>query len=377
VGNWEIEVHAGVSIAGQATDAKTTIPAPGESFTTRNVRPSRYISSWYFGDGAVFLNQWAAAFTNIPRINRITPLDPVLTGAAARSSNIGNIGFRVGRRLTPRFTAEVNLDYGPSSLDLSDGALGDIEASRATFASVWSEGLNPPFPFVNAAISSSSEIVEGSGGQIMATGALRVKLRSTGALVPYVTGGLGGVFNYGRAPSATLKGTYSMGFSGAQLEGQVPPGTVVTYNEADTVTVRFVRPEGALVGLVGGGFEYDLSTRRGFRVDLRLHLRPNAVDTEVSASPAVTTRTPAATFASGTTPSVQHSNVGSTERSTLTGPAILGFSADRHGAYGRLLLAILIEPVRERVLSSSIQSGSCVKDAVSLSEAREKLARGT
>jgi len=222
----------------------------------------------------------------------------------------------------------VNVDYRPSTLELLESTLDDIEASRATFASVWNEGLNPPFPFVNAAVSSSSEIGEGSGGEIMATGALRVKLRSSGDLVPHITGGLGGVFNHGQAPSATLRGTYSMGFSGAQLEGQVPPGTVVTYNEADTVTVRFVRPDGALVGLVGGGFDYTLSGRRGLRVDLRVHIRQNAVDTEVSASPAVTTRTPAATFASGTTPSVQHSNVGSTESpSTLSGPAITAFRA--------------------------------------------------
>jgi hypothetical protein len=324
VGNWEIEVHAGVSIVGQATDAKTTMPTLGEPFTTRSLQPSRYVSSWYFGGGAVLLNQWAAAFPNVPRINRITPLDTVLTGAATRSADAGSFGFRVGRRLNPRFTAEVNVDYRPSTLELLESTLDDIEASRATFAGVWNEQLGAPF--VNAVVSSSSEIGEGSGGQIMTTGALTVKLRRGGALVPYVTGGLGGVFNHGRVPSATLSGNYAMGFAGAQLAGQVPPGTVVTYNEADTVTVRFVRPDRALVGLVGGGFAYDLSPRRGFRVDLRLHVRPNAVDTEVSAGPTVTSRTPAAAIASATTPSVQFSNLGSTEtRSTLSGPAIVGF----------------------------------------------------
>ena len=85
------------------------------------------------GDGAALLNQWAAAFTNIPRSGRITPLDPVLTGAAARSSNAGRFGLRIGRRLSPRFTAELNVDYSPATLELLDTALGEIDATRTTF----------------------------------------------------------------------------------------------------------------------------------------------------------------------------------------------------------------------------------------------------
>jgi len=200
--------------------------------------------------------------------------------------------------------------------------LGDIEASRTTFAGVWNEAFAPGTAFRNPVVSSSSEIEEGSGGQIVATGALTVKLRRGGALVPYVTGGMGGVFNHGRVPSVTLKGNYSMGFV-FNLGGQVPPGTLVSWNEADNVTVRFVRPDRVVVGVVGGGFAYDLSRRHGFRVDLRLHVRPNAIDTEINASPAVSTGTPAAMNASATTPSVQWSNTGS--GTTLSGPTVTAF----------------------------------------------------
>ena len=73
-GKWEIEMHAGVARLGKPTEATTAMPRPGEAFTTRVGRPSRYVPSWYFGDGAELLNQWAAAFTNVPRIHRITPL---------------------------------------------------------------------------------------------------------------------------------------------------------------------------------------------------------------------------------------------------------------------------------------------------------------
>jgi hypothetical protein len=130
-----------------------------------------------------------------------------------------------------------------------------------------------------------------------------------------VTGGLGGAFNRGSGPSVTLRGNYSFLWTAGQ-----------PFNESDTVTVRWVAPDLALVGLMGGGFTYDLSRRHGFRVDLRLHVRPNAVDTEVSARPSVTTGTPAIAFSSQTTPSVQYSNTGSGEtRATLSGPAISAF----------------------------------------------------
>ena len=319
---WEIEVHAGGVRNGNPTDATTAMPPAGEPFTTRNDRPSRYVSSWYFGDGTVLVNQLTTAFPTLTFANRLTPLDPVLTGSAASFSDSGSFGLRLGRRLSPRFAAELNVDYNPLALELSDSALGDVEASRATFERLWNELVGPTTSFRNGLVSSSSVIEEGSGGQVVATGAVRMDLRRNGSLIPYVTGGLGGVFNHGRAPTVTLNGNYSMGFV-FNLGGQVPPGALVSYNEVDAVTVRFVRPERALVGVVGGGFRYDLSRRHGLRIDLRLHVTPYAVDTEVSATPLVRTGTPAAMIASNTTPTVQFSNTGS--GATLSGPPITAF----------------------------------------------------
>lgn len=37
----------------------------------------------------------------------------------------------------------------------------------------------------------------------------------------------------------------------------------ITFNDADTVTVRFARPDRALVVVVGGGVTYDLAPRHG------------------------------------------------------------------------------------------------------------------
>ena len=95
---WEIEVHAGGVRVGKPSDATTAMPAAGEPFTTANGRPSRYVSSSVFGDGAALRNQNAAAFTPTPINAQIAPLDSVLTGVAARSSNAASYGFRASRR---------------------------------------------------------------------------------------------------------------------------------------------------------------------------------------------------------------------------------------------------------------------------------------
>ena len=91
-GKWEIEVHGGSVWVGNPTGATTTMPAPSEAFTTRNNRPSQVRSSWYFGDGAMLLNQQGAAFT-LPRTARITSLDPLSQGRRRRAPTPGASGF--------------------------------------------------------------------------------------------------------------------------------------------------------------------------------------------------------------------------------------------------------------------------------------------
>ena len=330
-GRWELEVHAGGLRMGRPTGATTAMPPPGEPFTTPNGRPSRYESSWFFGDGAALVNQWAASFAD-PRVERIAPLDPVLTGSSARPSNTGSFGIRVGRRLTRRVTAELSVDYGPSRLELSESALDDIEASRDTFARVFNEAFAPrQGGFVNPTVSSLSEIDDGTGGRIVANGALTVKLTQGGVLVPYVTAGMGGVFNHGRSPSVSLTGNYSMSpFFNPSAR----------FNETDTVTERFVRPDRALAGIMGGGFTMDLSDRHGLRIDLRWQVMSNAVDTELGASPFGSKGTPTASLGSATSPTVTFNNIEGL-RSSLSGPPITAF-ATREGSGLQIETALTI-----------------------------------
>lgn len=318
-GRWEVEVHGGGVVIGQPTGATTALPPAGEVFTAGNGRPSRYLSSVYFGESAAFLNEHAAAFTNLPRSGRIVPLDTVLTGASARSSDTGSVGVRVGRRLTSRVTAEINVDYGRSVIQLSEAAQRDIEATRVSFEAVFRDLFRSenPLQFQNTVVRSVSAMDQARGGQVVATGALRVKLRSHGPLVPYVTGGLGAIFMTGQGPTVTLSGTYSFLWTAGE-----------PFSEGDTVTVRWVRPDRSVVGLLGAGFTHDLSGRHGIRGDVRVHVRPHAIDTVVSATPATQVLTPPRAFASATTPSVQYSNnpVGTGVRSTLSGAPVSGFT---------------------------------------------------
>src|SRR5688572_3578875 len=54
---WEIEFHAGGLVTNNPTDGTTALPPAGAAFTTAGARPSRRVSSWYFGDGAALLNE--------------------------------------------------------------------------------------------------------------------------------------------------------------------------------------------------------------------------------------------------------------------------------------------------------------------------------
>jgi hypothetical protein len=137
---WEIEVHGGgVWDSGSSSSGTPTLPAPGETFVTAFGSPTRRISSWYFGDGAALFN----AFPSQVRGGQsLAGLDPVLGASPGRKPG-GAFGARVGYRLTPRLSAEFTVDYGSGALKLDDDTLAQIEASRASFVTVWNAALNP------------------------------------------------------------------------------------------------------------------------------------------------------------------------------------------------------------------------------------------
>lgn len=312
---WEVEVHAGGLFGTNATGGKPISEFPvGASVPTSALnRTTRAVSSWYFGDGALLLNQVNTAFGVGARM---TPLDAAIKQRLAERHRGGSVGFRAGRELTRRFAAEFNFDYGRAPLRMTADAEKAIEDSRASFAPAWIALLATGNTF-NRNVTSTSELEAGDGHQIFATGALNIRLGEFGRLQPYVTVGGGGVFSRGTSPRASLTGNYRFDFTNLT--------TPFPMDETDRVTVRVAAPGRAFVGVLGGGFRYLVSPRQGIRADVRLHLGGGAVDTLVDATPSVAVRTPIFAINTPTTPAIQFSNNPQTSfQSSLSGPAVDG-----------------------------------------------------
>lgn len=309
---WEIEGHFGGAFGSQPTGGTPLATFPvGESFVSSALRPSRYASTWYFGDGAALLNQIAAAFLSVRA--RITPLDQVLTRASLERKNGLNFGARVNRRLTSRLTAEFSVDSSKRTVDLSEDALIGIEAARASFGPTWN-GLiatGGNIFFTNGRTSSTSTLVNGTSvWETSLTGAVNVALTQGTRLTPHLTAGAGVRMRSGDLPTARLLGAYQFTDLG-----------VAPFQQSDDVLVHFAGKDTAPVGVFGGGVKYALSPRQGLRADVRVHVGPSSLDTLVDAQPTWVLGTPTFAVSSTTTPSLVFSNT-SLMRSNLTGPAI-------------------------------------------------------
>lgn len=306
---WEIEVHGGGLFTSDPTSGTpiAQFPAGPPIPTGFLTSTSRAVPSWYFGDGALLLNQNNASFQVSPRL---TPLDGALKQRLARRERGLDVGFRIARTLTPRFLAEFNFDYSPIPLRLTREATDAIEASRATFITAW-QGLLSTSGSTNRVVTSTSEFSTDDGHEIAATGALRIRFATRGRLHPYATAGGGMLFYDGSAPGATLTGDYGFSF------GPFP------INERDAVTVGVRTKDRVPVGLFGGGFEYGFSARQGIRADVRLHVSENTIETVVSANPSTREQSPPFAITTPFPPTIQFSNSRSINRpSSLSGAPV-------------------------------------------------------
>ncbi len=309
VRKWEIELFGGGTLANHPAGGTAALPGPGAPFTAANGQPSRRESSWYFGDGASLLNQVNAGL-GVPQ--RITPLDGVLNTSVAQREGGGDMGLRVSRIINPRFTAEATVEYGFGRLDLTSAGSGGIEASRATFISAWNGFFSGP-GFSGSTVTANAKTIR-PGRQLFTTGAVNIALKQDQKMIPYVTVGAGVISNLGDAPSTSLTGSYQF-----SLAGPTP------VHETDSVTLRYVTGNHVFVGVIGGGLKYYVSPRWGVRLDARLYLSHNTIDTLVDTSPRVFTLTPAGSGASANNPAIQFSNSPLTGiQSSLSAPATTG-----------------------------------------------------
>jgi len=322
---WEIEVFGGAVIGTSGGEGTRTLPPPGLPIVTSTpIFPSREVPSWFFGDGALLLNdvneQFGAA-------GRIVPLDPFLVSAENGAGGV--FGGRLRRRLNARYSLEFSVDVLSTSSSAPDGFAGGVEATRQSFPTAFT-GLLATGPFTQVVADATASAEEGSRRDMTATAALNVHLARWGAFAPYATGGGGITFGTGSMATADLAGHYRF-----VIAGETP------ISETDTTTIRFERPVG-FVFVVGGGVRTDLSEKWGLTIDARVHIGPDRTRIVIDADPE-STPGPAGFIESFTNPAIQFSSDPSTgRRSTLSGPGLDGFEVFEGSTRSRTMLTIAL-----------------------------------
>ncbi len=334
--DWEVEIHGGGLFTLPASGRPIDLPH-GEPFQTvvPGLRSLR-VTSWLFGDGGGMLQRQAISVPGPWYTSSIVkPLDPVLSSSAIGWPFRGGGGLRLGRRLGRRLSTELAVEYAGYAPAFSGVARADIENARSSFESSWHWFLSG----LPAACSvAQATVVDGSGHQLVATGAININLRSSDPpkwsrrpsrrrFVTYLTLGAGIVSTRGEEARATVVGRYQfMSTTG---------GSEAPFEETDAATARSSGTFGTTaVGVVGLGWKQDLSTRWGLRFDARAYLGRNPARTVVDAQPTVTVGSPASALVVETNQGpVQFVNNSSGAyeglQSSLSGPPLAGFETFR------------------------------------------------
>lgn len=309
---WEIEVHVGGVFSGNPTKGTSTMPDPAAAFTTFNGRPSRRVSSWFFGDGAEMMNQ---VNSSVNRAGRIVPLDSQFQRAGLERGGGANLGVRLSRALSNRLAAEFTLDYNTGSLDLRNETAQAIETTRASFETAWRDYFaTVPAFFASSNVTTSKTITGKGGAQLFLTGALNLNLATQGPIRPYATVGGGLASSGGDDFDVALVGRYS--FLG---------GGLFPIEETDNLTLRVSNAGNRFVGVIGGGIKGDFSARAGWRADVRAHISGNKSRTLLGARPAVVMGVPANAIAvTLSNPVIQFSAI-PTQISSLSGSTLADF----------------------------------------------------
>lgn len=310
---WEFDVAFGkLSGAQPLTGTPIALFPVADPFNTANGFPTRYVSSWMFGDGALLINQQATGFTFVQVLDRMTTLDPVLTSVSLQRTENQSIGARVAYRISSLVSAEATFTATPGTIDFTPDAIRGIEATRASFVRVW-EGLiaTGQGMFTDSAVSASSTIGNRTSSmRTAATAGIEVRLAKNTRVVPYLTAAAGLMRWTGTLPEATIDGQYSF-----RLLGMSP------LSERDVVRIHYQMKEVTPIVVLGGGVKIFATARHGIRADVRVRISDNSLTTLVDAAPGTVPGDPAFAIASFSYPAVIFSNMPGV-RGNLSGPPV-------------------------------------------------------
>ncbi len=302
---WEIEVTGGLSLGRLTNGGRLDLPLAGAPIDTSSpVFPSWRVPTWFFGDGAAFLNNVAAEFGVD---SRVTPLDSRLRASGLNDAGAPAVSVRARRALSAPYSLEFGVDVMARATAVNQTMLDALAESRETFEQTLRAVLPAPL-FTGLDVTGGAAAADGSSREMIVTAAIHNRIRPFGRFVPYATAGGGLVLQVGDLPSATISTRYRF-----RIQDVVP------IDETDTLTLRY-KQRVAPVVVVGAGIRRDLSARAGLVIDVRVFTGPNPTTVRLDASPASVAGSPTGFIESATYPNLQFSNHPSTGRvSTLSG----------------------------------------------------------
>jgi hypothetical protein len=289
---WEIEVHGGAGASSNPVAGSGSVSGTGSASAPA-------VSSWYFGDGALALNQALVFFR---QNTQVSALDTALGRPFVERAPGAIVGARLDRFLTPRLALDFSFDNWLGPLQATSTSRAGLDAASTTFIDAWNALLSGPARGTQVVTSVTS--VSRRGRELVATGGLAINLLSGTHVMPYVTIGAGVVRNYNGWPGAQLIGAYQF---------SVVPAPA-TFHETDTVTVTSSASD-AVTGVFGFGVRLAGSGRWGVRIDARDHLSRNTNSTMVTAAPAWQLSQPSGIFILGISPPLQFSTLPGTQSS--------------------------------------------------------------
>jgi hypothetical protein len=299
---WELEVHAGLGLPTNPTAGTGSVPGTGSASAPA-------VPSWYFGDGAMALNQ---ALTSFGLNGHLASIDSALTSRFFKRADGAVLGARLDHALTGRFSAEFSIDDSLGPLQANSASRAEIDAAGASFTGAWNAILAAPARAAQTVTSVDSFTRDGR--QLLATGGLVIDLTHRTRVQPFATIGGGVAVDYGSSPSAQLTGSYQFAVAPAPGTTSASPAT---FHETDAVTVSTSTNAGA-VGLFGAGARVG-NGRWRLRIDARDYLRRNTATTIVTSAPNAQISQSGAVFVLGFSPPLVFSTVSGTP-STLSTP---------------------------------------------------------
>jgi hypothetical protein len=303
---FQFEVHGGSASAGALTLVGSQLAPAGSNFPDFRGGQSRFVPSWFFGDGALLANQVAGQTgDNV----RIVALDPVLTAEGANRAKGGAFGFRIGHTITRHVLVEVGYDKDAGHLTIDPAAKAAINATAASFAPYWTAVLTRPST-ANVQTSASAAISDNVGTTRFFTFDVAINIVTIHRWTPYIEFGGGLALPTDDEATVALTGNYQLNIVNNAPNNGAP------LNETDRVRVRF-QAQPAIMKIFGGGVEGHLMRHLGVRVDIRGLLGGNDIKTRLDTAPQSVAGTKPAVVARGASPSLQISTFAGTPSSLV------------------------------------------------------------